>query len=905
MLVLNSLPNVQILNGRSTRDDEEDEEEEERESNENEEIEKKEKKEKNRNNHFFPQMEEIEEDKNLENNSNYVSNENNNLNNLNDIMTSNNNKVNGNNVNNKTNLHSKGNTNIPKLNFSEKKDINNDIEGKTNSLLYEKIISNNSKNNLMPNNSNNTEKNSKRDKDFQKDRRNKNNDNFMIDITNDELNLLKDEKYDMNYNFINFLKEFCDIFNNEEKDEDNKIINIYLNKVKEVEKKRSNIPNYYYCHLLQNKKMKILKTILDEIFPYILNKCPEINKNNILIKLNNEFLNTIKVTKDLIATLHMHIEAYNNKKDIINSKDTNIVVKEKNSIIANLESQKENLFKAMNDDKIAYEKKIESLQKENKIITEKLLNKAKYVVNSPDVDISKTTPTNNVTKENNYEKKLINYRVHYSHTPDRREKTKFEKHNKHKRNNEHSLNISNSKTSSPLKSPECTISLENNNNTINYYLNTNNNLTFNINNMNANKHQLISLKTLKDIINELYESKTNYDMKCMEFKLPKETLEKHMYTFLNKKYGLKKLIIDWARNIINGIKYYSKKDSSVLLFGKIMRNEQEEEARFIIQKVQESIEELLLYYIKRQNPLKSINEIHKIFEMKKKSELFEEEWKGIIYSIYERSEAGEIEKKIEKFINKLNEKKKLDMFKKYKDSRRNNNKHNKYNIFANSSNNNNININNSLNTINSFNNGINNSLSSPNNLSYMNTINNLGNNKLSRIEKYNMLLFPEDRNILFSDFIKIVLDNHIRFRDKQLKNFVEIFKSVNRNKDGIINEEEFSELVQKMKIFNENEFESKIFQFLEKIDPFDNQRITFSECVSFFSQEIIKDKDKNGNEKEISILEAVCLIDKANENENDNLIPSTDNKQLNNREQIEKSINLNDSNDNNINKSQK
>ena len=254
----------------------------------------------------------------------------------------------------------------------------------------------------------------------------------------------------------------------------------------------------------------------------------------------------------------------------------------------------------MNEDKITYEKKIESLEKENKIITEKLLNKANNIINSPSIDIPKTTLINKAIKENSYGSKLI--KNHLSQTPDKREKTKFEKYNKHKRNRENNLNISNNKTNSPFKSPECTISLENNN-TINYYLNTNNNFTFNINNINASKHQIISLKTLKDFMDELYASKANYDMKCMEFKLPKETLEEHMYTFLNKKYGLKKLIIAWARNIINGIKYYSKKDSFVLLFGKIMRNEQEEEARFIIQKVEENIEALSKQK-KNQNYLK-------------------------------------------------------------------------------------------------------------------------------------------------------------------------------------------------------------------------------------------------------------------------------------------------------------
>ena len=896
MLVLNQLPNVQILNGRSTKDDEEDEEEEERDSNENEEIENKEK---NKNNNFFPQIEEIEEDKNMENNSNYISNENNN-NNSNENISNNKNQIDENNNNTNKNFDKEKNM-IDKLNINmnEKKDKNNFIEEKqsqANTLLYDKIISNNSNNKINHNNVEENIKESVNNLKKENESKNKNkNGNFLIDITNEELNILKEEKNDVNYDFISFLKDFCDIFNSEEKDEENKIVNIYLNKIKEIENKKNNIPNYYYFFLLLKKKMKILKNIFDEIFPYILNKCPEINKNNILIKLNNELLNSIKLSKELMATLHLHIESYNktessnlneyNKKNI-NDSDVNEIIKEKNNIISSLEVQRDNLFKAMNEEKITYEKKIESLEKENKIMTQKLLNKANNIINSPMFDNSAIlSPTSKNIISNGYGQRQINYRNH-SQTPDKKGKTNFENYNKHKRNYEN--NINNNKTRSPLKSSELTISLDNNN--------TINDININ-NNINTSKHQLISLKTLKDFMNELYLSKSNYDIKCQEYKLPKETLEEHMYTYLNKKYGLKNLIIDWARNIINGIKYYSKKDSFVLLFGKIMRNEQEEDARFIIQKVSESIEDLLLYYIKRQNPLKSINEIKKIFERKKKSELLEEEWKGIIYSIYERKEAIEIEKKIESFINKENDKKKLEMIKNYKNSRIINNKYNKYNNYNIVNNNNNSFY---LNTINSFNNGINNSLSTPNNTSYMNTINNIGNVKLSRVEKYNMLLFQDDKNILFLDFIKIVLDNHIRFRDKQLKNFVDIFKSVDTNKDGVINEEEFGELIRKMKIFKGGEIENKILQFLEKIDPFDNQKITFSECISFFSGEIIKDIDINGNEKEISILEKICFNMEKKENGN---LKADNNNEFNEKEEMENNINMNNNYlNNNINR---
>ena len=158
-----------------------------------------------------------------------------------------------------------------------------------------------------------------------------------------------------------------------------------------------------------------------------------------------------------------------------------------------------------------------------------------------------------------------------------------------------------------------------------------------------------------------------------------------------------------------------------------------------------------------------------------------------------------------------------------------------------------------------------------------------------------MILFNDEKNILFSDFLKIVLDNHIRFRDRQLKNFVEIFKSVDTNKDGIVNEEEFTELIQKMKIFKEDELENKIFLFLEKIDPFDNQRITFSECISFFSSETIKVSDINGNEKEISILEKVCFNGETSENGN---IGYNNTIELNEKNKIDGNIELNDNNDN-------
>ena len=56
-----------------------------------------------------------------------------------------------------------------------------------------------------------------------------------------------------------------------------------------------------------------------------------------------------------------------------------------------------------------------------------------------------------------------------------------------------------------------------------------------------------------------------------------ETIQAHMYTYLNQKYGLKPITVQWAMSIVNGIRKYGHDDAEVAAFGKLLRNELEEE----------------------------------------------------------------------------------------------------------------------------------------------------------------------------------------------------------------------------------------------------------------------------------------------------------------------------------------
>lgn len=61
------------------------------------------------------------------------------------------------------------------------------------------------------------------------------------------------------------------------------------------------------------------------------------------------------------------------------------------------------------------------------------------------------------------------------------------------------------------------------------------------------------------------------------------------------------------------------------VFGKILRNECDEEFRFVLSQVRETVVELLRLQIKNKYPLKLANEITKILDEKTQSSIAEDE----------------------------------------------------------------------------------------------------------------------------------------------------------------------------------------------------------------------------------------------------------------------------------------
>ena len=98
----------------------------------------------------------------------------------------------------------------------------------------------------------------------------------------------------------------------------------------------------------------------------------------------------------------------------------------------------------------------------------------------------------------------------------------------------------------------------------------------------------------------------------------------------------------------------------------------------------------------------------------------------------------------------------------------------------------------------------------------------------------------EELSIPYKDFVQLVCENQIENREKYLKKFVELFKKFDTDEDGILSEEEFLEMIKSIP-YCQNNLEYFVDRLLNKIDPFNNKRFIFNDCVNTFSTEIIED----------------------------------------------------------------
>ena len=121
-----------------------------------------------------------------------------------------------------------------------------------------------------------------------------------------------------------------------------------------------------------------------------------------------------------------------------------------------------------------------------------------------------------------------------------------------------------------------------------------------------------------------------------------------MYTYLNQRYGLKPLIIDWASAIISAIQRYSRECADICLFGKVLRNEIDEDFRYVQSALRDTAHQLLRQMIRDRHVLKGENELKGMVEDVLGDKVCVEtmQWMKIIERMYDVQDIRILEEKI-------------------------------------------------------------------------------------------------------------------------------------------------------------------------------------------------------------------------------------------------------------------
>ena len=168
-------------------------------------------------------------------------------------------------------------------------------------------------------------------------------------------------------------------------------------------------------------------------------------------------------------------------------------------------------------------------------------------------------------------------------------------------------------------------------------------------NIDINSIRVLNIKNILDIISQVYRQRNiRLQKKLQGAYYIKGTLETDLISYLKSKYGLKKMIIEWFLTILSSIKAYSKINGEICLFGLILRNELDEGSIDILQKIKETVGNILNHLYKYNNTI-----VEKI--KNNKEYMKENEWIFICQVLYcnDINLREKFENKIYEFIKKM------------------------------------------------------------------------------------------------------------------------------------------------------------------------------------------------------------------------------------------------------------
>ncbi len=169
---------------------------------------------------------------------------------------------------------------------------------------------------------------------------------------------------------------------------------------------------------------------------------------------------------------------------------------------------------------------------------------------------------------------------------------------------------------------------------------------------NGQRLRPLSLHECTDLIGRIYESKFSINQKVGVglTSNPGETMEHHVYNFLEKKYGVRSLAIPRAAMLVNAMERYAEESNVVAVFQKIFCNEVQEGFKQISDTLESTIYNLLVHQVEDEHkPKRSQHNFQARAELERERKIAlenklvngieEHDWVEITRSIYQGADA--------------------------------------------------------------------------------------------------------------------------------------------------------------------------------------------------------------------------------------------------------------------------
>lgn len=271
----------------------------------------------------------------------------------------------------------------------------------------------------------------------------------------------------------------------------------------------------------------------------------------------------------------------------------------------------------------------------------------------------------------------------------------------------------------------------------------------------------LSLRQLRHIMNSLYESKAQHDVRCNELKEPNETMEQHLYGFLSRRYGVRSVVQEWAQALFRAINRWSPQECDVAVFGKILQNTLAESFSAVQDTLRASVAMLLKKHVQMKNAHRPQSELDAIWRGRLSRGVPYVECEQVVKYMYNERDSDAVLHRVRKAVAEWAENPKA-----------------------------------------------------------------------------------ESESVRYRDLVQILLRFQMELTEGFLADFVKTFADVDSDEDGIVNQQELAELVNRLVIdinLNQdsslNQASSTLnearLQVSAAIRPY--SRATFSECVDIFT----------------------------------------------------------------------